>query len=321
MKELNLIYPEKSDIRYKISEFPDGQQNMTLTSSVSTGYIGGGSFNMWQPVKNNFTNEVRILSRLNNFQDLELIICAVKSLNELGVKEIHLYVPYLLGSRSDRKFEEGSCNYLKDVICPILNSMNLQSITVLDPHSDVLEACLNKFTKLSNKELVGFSMSSIYGIGKVGPFTDSNFILLSPDAGANKKIYKVSEELGCDSEIVTCSKHRDSKGKIDKTEVPYFDLSKDAIIIDDICDGGRTFVEIAKVIKGRYENFEREKSASSVGKLYLIVTHGIFSKGFKELNQYFDGIYCTNSYRDIGETEWDGDKKDVPTNVKQINIF
>lgn len=51
-------------------------------------------------------------------------------------------------------------------------------------------------------------------------------------------------------------------------------------------------------------------------KIYLIVTHGIFSKGFKELNRYFDNIYCTNSYKDIANDEYG-----EITNVKQSNIF
>jgi len=66
---------------------------------------------------------------------------------------------------------------------------------------------------------------------------------------------------------------------------------KDIIIIDDICDGGGTFINIAKEINNEFKRFQNRQ-----GKIYLIVTHGIFSKGFDELKQYFDGIYCTNSY-------------------------
>ena len=51
-------------------------------------------------------------------------------------------------------------------------------------------------------------------------------------------------------------------------------------------------------------------------KIYLVVSHGIFSKGFKELSQYFDGIYCTNSYRDVANDEYG-----EITNVKQLNVF
>ena len=132
MRILNLTDLENSEIRYKISKFPDGQQQLQIEGRPSE------------------INQILIKSRLNNFKDLELICCAVASLREVGIEKIHLYTPYFLGSRSDRKFEEGSNNYLKSVICPIINSLNFKSVTVMDPHSDVLEACLNNFKKLNN---------------------------------------------------------------------------------------------------------------------------------------------------------------------------
>lgn len=300
MKIINLIDLEKSDIRYKVFKFPDGQQNISIDPSY---------FPKLENIK------VEIKSRLNNFQDLELIICATQSLRNLGVKEIHLYTPMFLGSRSDRQFEEGSNNYLKQVICPIINSLNFESVTVLDPHSYVLEACLNNFRKESNFELAHFALNLI-NKGRYNTrqeFTNKECILISPDAGASHKIYKLAEQMGYKGDIITCSKERDENGKLTKCVVPdKWHFQKDIIIIDDICDGGQTFINIANEIK---------KTGLHEGKIYLIVTHGIFSKGYNELNKYFDGIYCTNSYKDIPELEWDGDKKDIKTNVKQLNVF
>ena len=125
MKILNLTNNETSDIKFEVSKFPDGQQQVKIITKFN-----------FHPLDNQLP--IQIKSRLNNFKDLELIICATKSLRALGVKKIHLYTPYFLGSRSDRKFEEGSNNYLKDVICPIINSLQFESVTVIDPHSDVL---------------------------------------------------------------------------------------------------------------------------------------------------------------------------------------
>jgi ribose-phosphate pyrophosphokinase len=61
--------------------------------------------------------------------------------------------------------------------------------------------------------------------------------------------------------------------------------------VDDICDGGRTFIEISKALDG-YQ-----------GELYLFVTHGIFSKGFEELFKHFTKIYTTNSIKDIEQSD------------------
>lgn len=181
-------------IDYKISSFPDGQQSITIdlpTASSAT--------------------SVLIKSRLNSFKDLELIICANQSLREMGFTDISLFVPYFLGARSDRKFSKGTCNYLKSVICPIVNSQHFKKVTVMDPHSDVLEACLENFEKVSNSSLIKFALDDIGA---------TDVTLISPDAGALKKIFTVAEEFGI-QKVITAEKVRDLEtGKILYTNVP-----------------------------------------------------------------------------------------------------
>ncbi len=298
MKILNLVKPEKSDIKYKIDRFPDGQQQLRF-EGLQVGLIKGYA-------NPNFDYQITITSRLNNFKDLELICCAVASLQELGITKIHLTTPYFLGSRSDRKFEEGSNNYLKTVICPIINSLNFKSVTVLDPHSDVLEACLNNFNKIDNFALVDDALSYLIGEGE-----EDQIVLVSPDAGAYKKIFDVAKEFDIEK-IITATKVRDLKtGQILRTEVPTLDQHNNLkyVIVDDICDGGRTFVELAKAIK----------ASRPTAEIYLVVTHGIFSAGFGELGEYFDGIYTTNSVGDISNVGTSSTLK--PINFKQLNIF
>ena len=315
MKTLNLVDLNKSDIKYQIQKFPDGQQQVKILGETSVSYEPSISWNT-------INNPIQIKSRLNNFKDLELIICTTKSLRELGVKEIHLYTPYFLGSRSDRKFEEGSNNYLKDVICPIINSLNFESVTVLDPHSDVLEACIKGFRKESNISLINFTINSLIPHhpveSKLIPHALSQrFILVSPDAGASKKIYKLAEQIGYKGDVITCSKERNTEGKLTRIIVPIKmelgnqkQFKKDFIIVDDICDEGAAFINIAKEIKN---------SQFKTSKIYLIVTHGIFSKGFTELNKYFDGIYCTNSYQE--SPDFKGNNLRPVNLLKQLNLF
>lgn len=290
IQKLNLVNLENSDIKYKISRFPDGQQSITLDMVDAD-------------LPNKIT--VSITSRLNSFKDLEIIIAANQALREFSyVENVKLNVPYFLGARSDRKFEAGTSNYLKTVICPIINAQNFSRVTVLDPHSDVLEACLNNYHKHNNHRLVKDALTKIDN--KDG--AQSRICLVSPDAGAYKKIFDVAKEFKIDN-IITASKVRDIKtGKILRTEIPTLDQHNDIkyVIIDDICDGGRTFIELAKAIKG----------SRPTAKVYLIVTHGIFSAGFKELSQYFEGIYTTNSYRDVADNEYE-----EKTNTTAFNIF
>ena len=262
MKILNLVYANESDISYKISQFPDGQQD------VSVGTING--------------KKVNIYSRMNSFRDLELIICTVAALRRKGINKIELYIPYLLGARSDRQFGIGTTSYLVDVVAPILNSLKLKQIKVVDVHSDVAPACIKNLFLYSNESLFSWTKYMIYG--NKAPVAE--YVLVSPDGGSLKKIYNLGK-----NEVVVASKHRDiATGQIDSTEVsiPEHLAGRDFIIVDDICDGGRTFIELAKKVKPLIK-----------GKLYLVVTHGVFSKGLGELSEYFDHIYCTNSYSDI----------------------
>ena len=296
MITLNLVNPTISGIKFEVSKFPDGQQTIDLTE--------------WSDL--NRDEPVKISSRLNTFQDLELIICAVAAIRNIKPnKEIALYVPYFIGARSDRKFGEGGVNYLKQVICPIINSLKLDSILVLDPHSDVLEACLNNYDKIDNHTIVKHSLSKIDN--KNG--AQDRICLVSPDAGAYKKIFDVAKKFGIDS-VTTANKVRDMKtGKILSTQIPDLpgsvgdDLKY--VIIDDICDGGRTFIELAKAIK----------SQRADAKVYLIVTHGIFSAGLKELNQHFEKIFTTNSYVSENDPEFSIKNDNEMYALTQFNVF
>lgn len=316
MKILNLTDLEKSDIKYQIQQFPDGQQNCLITD---TGWV-----NLFIPVN----TIVKIKSRFNSFRDLELIICVTKALRRMGVKEIHLYIPYLLGARSDRQFQEGGNSYLVDIIAPIINSLEFESVTVMDIHSDVAAACINNLKSLNNMDLVNFTLNQLYPHGSPVE-KDCPFILVSSDAGSLKKIYKLSDSIGYEGDIICCSKSRDVDGNLSKVNVPISieDTKKDIIIIDDICDGGATFINIAKCIKSFANSWKTDNLAKKYPtKIYLIITHGIFSKGFDELSQYFDGIYCTNSYKDLlkdnnllnKSIEMYTNKKNL---IKQLNVF
>ncbi len=305
---IDLEYLENSEIVYKISRFPDGQQSVNL-SEADLSFIEG--------------SEVTIKSRFNGFKDLELIICANKALREAGASKVNLFVPYFLGARSDRKFAEGGVNYLKEVVCPLINLQKFDSVTVFDPHSDVLEACLNNFKKVDNVELVRFALTELYGKDQLKSGVDqfeylkNKVCLVSPDAGALKKVFHVAESIGYANDIVISAKHRDlATGKITHTEVPLSNTNpgQDFVIIDDICDGGRTFIEIAKVIKSHVWRGDDYFT----GKIYLIVSHGIFSAGFDDLGDYFDGIFCTNSVRDFPKAVSNAKGEKF---IHQLNVF
>ena len=294
-KTLNLAYPEKSSIKFKVNRFPDGQQSVTIETDMAH-------------LAAKHSGHVKIYSRLNTFRDLELIICATAALRNTGIQSLSLYTPYFMGARSDRRFTEGDANYLKQVICPIINAQKYEAVIVLDPHSDVLEACLDNFEKIDNHGIVKSALTDIDNKNDA----QNRIVLVSPDAGAYKKIFDVAQKFGI-RKIITATKVRDIKtGKILHTEIPVLDQHEDLkyVIVDDICDGGRTFIELAKAIH----------DSRPTAEVYLVVAHGIFSNSFYELSKHIKKVYSSNSYSDI-DVEHHSDYTVGKDYLMQFNSF
>ncbi len=227
----------------------------------------------------NFDNskEVTITHRLNSFNDLGLLCLAVDAIQRMDIKLKNLIIPYFPAARQDRVMIKGEPLSVK-VYAEIINKFKFKKVIVFDAHSEVTPAVLNNCEVVTNHN---FIQKVIQEIGK-------DVLLISPDGGALKKIYKVSEILG-GIEVVECSKSRDVKtGKLTGFKVYADDLQgKDCLIVDDICDGGGTFIGLADELKMK-----------NAGKLFLAVSHGIFSKGFEDL-KCFERIFTTDSFREI----------------------
>lgn len=185
--------------------------------------------------------------------------------------KFELVLPYLPYARQDRVMVDGESFSLK-VFCNMINSMGFDSVEVHDCHSDVGIALLNNVVNVpqsiqSNMNIVPHKYDA----------------LVSPDGGALKKVYNVAKESGI-FEVIQASKHRDvSTGELSNPQVLGDVDGKTLLIVDDLCEGGFTFVQLAKVLK--------EKGAKRVD---LYVTHGVFSKG-KEL-EYIDNVYCKHDW-------------------------
>lgn len=214
----------------------------------------------------------------DDVMDLLLLTDAIRGINPLV--RLSVYIPYMPYARQDRRCESGEAHSLR-VFTSIINSQRYDQIIVEDPHSDVVEALFPTGVLNIIPQAV-----LLHRTLQVANFDSSAIVLVAPDGGALKKIYKCAEYIGT-GEVVCAEKMRDTKtGEIIGTKFPECDMiDKDVLIVDDICDGGRTFVELAKVIR---------KQNPDISSLNLYVTHGIFSQGFGQLYQYFDNIFCSN---------------------------
>lgn len=234
---------------------------------------------------------VDVTHRINSFNDLGLLCLAADALKRMETELGNLVIPYFPAARQDRVMVKGEPLSVK-VYADIINTLGFKKVIVLDAHSEVTPALITNCEAVLNHNF----------IKKVTEKIGSNVKLISPDGGALKKIYKVSEFLG-GVEVVECSKSRDVKtGKLTGFKVYTDDLGgQDCLIVDDICDGGGTFIGLADELKKK-----------NAGKLYLAVTHGIFSKGFDELENCFTHIFTTNSFKELSHNSL------TQINVKEI---
>lgn len=227
--------------------------------------------------------EIMIWATLRSSDDIMLLGLIVDAIRNKCYEPLLLgCIPYIPYGRQDRVCSPGEAFGLK-YMAKLLTDMRFACITTFDPHSDVTGALL---TVDGNVDII--TQADIFNMWPVLKCiaTNKNVVLVSPDAGANKKTSEVAKVLGKDS-FVRADKLRDvSNGKILETIVYVDDLcGKSALIVDDICDGGATFTALAHKLK--------QKGA---GNVYLYVTHGIFSKGIKPLiDSGIDGIYTTDS--------------------------
>ncbi len=251
MKIEILSQGENVEALYNSWTFPDGQPHVVIPNS---------------PV-----NEiVRITVSLTSLEELfDLLL--VRDILKRNGNVIHLSIRYLMGARMDRPIDDCQPFTLK-VITDMLQGFD--SVQILDAHSQVAVDLLDADNLYPFREVRNLLRG----------FNTANTAIVVPDKGAVARVWATMGGVGFP--IVLCEKDRDpTTGKLSGFRIEDPSLVKDeCIIIDDICDGGRTFVELAKLL--------REAGAKHIA---LFVTHGIFSKG-RDL-EGIDAVYSTDSYQ------------------------
>ena len=176
-------------------------------------------------------------------------------LDSLNIKSA-LRIMYLPYARQDKEVSNDATFALRP-FASILNSLNFQEVILVDPHSEIALELIN-------------SSRAVYPadeIKKVVELTSSE-LFCYPDKGARTKYSKVYTQT-----FIYGEKVRDqSTGFITSYELVGDPKGKRILIIDDICDGGATFILLAKELL----------SAGAV-EVNLFVSHGIFSKGLKPI--------------------------------------
>lgn len=182
------------------------------------------------------------------------------------------YMPYLPYGRQDRVCSSGESFSLK--LFSEMMKLRFDNIYSFDMHSKASEILFDN-TPIPRS----YISTSTQTIKCLKEFLDFDFLALSPDKGAIRR----AQLLTPGRDIAVLNKIRDN-GKIiqttDEKSVRLIENAKNIVISDDICDGGGTFLGAASFIR----KFNKD------AKLYLVISHAIFSKGIKELLEIFEDV-------------------------------
>lgn len=182
--------------------------------------------------------------------------------------QIELILPYIPHARQDRKVSNRF--FTLKSFANMINSMRFDSVKVLDPHSDVAMALIDR----------------CYEMAKPIDVMVSSAVYMYPDAGAAKK-YKA------DSTAIIGNKKRDKDGKIVSYELLNFvEGTESVVIVDDICSFGGTFVAAAKALRDK-----------GVKYISLIISHCEDNIIKGEVFDYIEHVYTTDSICHLPETE------------------
>lgn len=215
MQVLNLIRPEKSDIKFKVIQFPDGEPHIVLEGIDRK-------------------DEMFIICKVANPNDLFILMQVGDILNRQGIV-FSLKISYLMSMRMDRVISYDEAFSL-NIVVNIINSMKPTDVVIVEPHS-------YKATHLI--------ANSIYESGTKYIPNSREYIYVYPDAGAKARYHSYLLH----KNHVYCSKVRDANTgklsgfKIENPEVIDNNPDLPLIVVDDLCDGGGTFAGIATEIR------------------------------------------------------------------------
>ena len=212
---------------------------------------------------------------------LAMVVDAIRQ--KYVATKIDLTIPYFPYARQDRVCNDGEA-FSVSVMAKLINALSCNNVTIYDPHSKITIDLLNNCSVITQAKILENSIIA-------SDIKTRGLVLVSPDAGAESKTREIADQLSVDA--IYCTKTRDAKtGQITGTQIPNDIVGQTFIIVDDICDGGRTFIQLAKSLKDAGAN-----------DLYLYVTHGIFSQGLSVLKEHFEHIYCYHCFLENGDID------------------
>lgn len=268
---ISILYKNKKQI-IKPTKFPDG------TSQV------------WKLDLDDYKyNSVKVIWDFEEESELIWINQLICLLYQEKIEIEELYIPYLPYGRQDKDVSN-DLTFAREVFLEILLKEHVGKLSTLDAHSEHPAIHSYKPFDYIDDSIVDFSDT---------PHSPYDVVLVFPDAGAYDRYYNTYKD---GWQTIVLDKVRDQKTgwitslKLDESRTTFKTDERRGIrhfrpvtykflIIDDIADGGATFIRASKFLHEHYK--------CAVG---LYVTHGIYSKGFEEMiDSGISKFYTTQS--------------------------
>ncbi|MEG1311995.1 MAG: phosphoribosyltransferase family protein [Romboutsia sp.] len=230
---------------------------------------GGGEYKL-ASIPDNIGGICSLYIPYLTFETLEKAYVCKRFMEKRNIKLVGSLIGYFSYSRQERETDKEP-----ELLNGLLNAtrMLLNNITIIDVHNKTSLEGLEPISILSNL------------LNKV----DDEYFVVAPDKGAKSR----NEELGIKTHICLNKKRIDGQVYTELSDIS--DEIKDGgslVIVDDICDGGRTFANAAELLKNKYPNC----------KIILLVAHAILPFGIELLKEKgIDQIVSTNTCFPKGE--------------------
>ena len=254
MQKLNLVNIEKSDIKYEVFHFPDGEVHIKLSEI-------------------NRKDDVNVICRITNAEELFILMQVGDILNRQAV-DWNLNILYLMSMRMDRVIDFNEA-YSLNVVASMIKSLNPTSISVMHPHS-------SKTLKLLNAN------DSLPSHVNASNLCNDKIQICFPDNGAYVRYIGSYASLTNKPILVGCKKRNLETGKIESIDIlnPGDYCGCDIMVVDDLCDAGGTFMGIHQAIKKIDNN-----AKVSISLVHMVNERGIenLSRTFDKV--YFTNTY------------------------------
>lgn len=234
-------------------------------------------------------NTVRVIYK--DSEDLIHSALVADAVREIVGSQLPLYLvlPYIPYGRQDRVCHPGEPLSLK-VIGDIINAQNFTAVYTVDPHSAASARYISRLMPVT----AAFLIASGDCAGVRSLVQEETPVLLSPDQGGAARVREVAFALGARN--IQCTPVAANKCRVGEkvtfTHIPEVCAGRNILVIDDICDGGATFLALADALE-----------QARAGDLYLYVTHGFFTKGTEELLKKYKKIFYYKDYQTIAVLE------------------